>query len=74
MIDALCDGLLPLLQGNDLQVSKTALEECLSDALTNYQSWQPPPTAGAGAALFAKMACTYAIYCLDIEGNLAAVL
>jgi hypothetical protein len=74
MIDAICDGFLPLLQGQDLDATKAELTNQFSNALATYRKWTPPPTAGSGAALFAKMAPTFASACLDIEGSRTATL
>lgn len=74
MIDALSDGLLPLLRGGDLNATMTELRTRFLQAFRDYQAWQPPATARQGAALYAKMAAMYASACLDIEGMRTATL
>lgn len=74
MVDALSFGLLPLLQGQDVTAAITDIKARLATALASYQSWQPPASAGAGAALWAKMAPVFAAACLDVEGTRTATL
>jgi hypothetical protein len=71
MITALCDGLVPLLQGADLEATKNELQARFVDAHEEYQRWSPPEGL---ALLFAKMAASYASFCVGIEGRVNSTL
>ncbi len=74
MIDALSEGLLPLLQGQDMTATKLSLQDHFSEAYATYDEWQPPPTAGQGAQLIAKMAPPFASFCVDVKGVATATI